>query len=79
MQLSAFLAILFVCLIAAFAVPLEKPASASVGAKSATSRARRDVSISEKRQPKARSGYIRFGKRRVDPNAELLYLDQLLL
>ena len=42
------------------------------------SRARRDA-VSEKRQTKSRSGYIRFGKRRVDPNAELLYLDQLLL
>ncbi|CAI5447458.1 unnamed protein product [Caenorhabditis angaria] len=38
----------------------------------------RGGSLSEKRQGKQRSGYIRFGKRSHDPNAELLDLDQLL-
>ncbi|CAO4374780.1 Protein CBR-FLP-10 [Caenorhabditis briggsae] len=68
MQLSAVFVFLVLCLAAVFAVPLKD-----------ASRARREVAPSEKRQTKSRSGYIRFGKRRVDPNAELLYLDQLLL
>ncbi|CCD63311.1 FMRF-Like Peptide [Caenorhabditis elegans] len=67
MQLSIVFVFFVLCLAAVFAVPI-----------SDASRARRQVA-SEKRQPKARSGYIRFGKRRVDPNAELLYLDQLLI
>uniref|UniRef100_A0A8R1DL10 Uncharacterized protein n=1 Tax=Caenorhabditis japonica TaxID=281687 RepID=A0A8R1DL10_CAEJA len=68
MQLSVVFLFFVLCLAAVFAVPIKEE-----------SRARRSVPGSEKRQTKARSGYIRFGKRRVDPNAELLYLDQLLL
>uniref|UniRef100_A0A1I7UB22 FMRF-Like Peptide n=1 Tax=Caenorhabditis tropicalis TaxID=1561998 RepID=A0A1I7UB22_9PELO len=67
MQLSVVFLLVILCFAAVFATPI-----------SDESRARRAVA-SEKRQTKSRSGYIRFGKRRVDPNAELLYLDQLLL
>ncbi|EFO89280.1 hypothetical protein GCK72_014828 [Caenorhabditis remanei] len=67
MQLSVVFLLVVLCLAAVIAIPI-----------SDASRARRDA-VSEKRQTKSRSGYIRFGKRRVDPNAELLYLDQLLL
>ncbi|CAL2041117.1 hypothetical protein CAEBREN_09490 [Caenorhabditis brenneri] len=67
MQLAAVFLLVVLCLAAVFATPIKD-----------ASRARREVA-SEKRQTKSRSGYIRFGKRRVDPNAELLYLDQLLL
>ncbi|CAI2351193.1 unnamed protein product [Caenorhabditis sp. 36 PRJEB53466] len=69
MQLTVLLFVFVLCLATVFAVPIAD-----------ATRDHREVgAASEKRQTKSRSGYIRFGKRRVDPNAELLYLDQLLL
>uniref|UniRef100_A0A1I7XSH4 Venom peptide n=1 Tax=Heterorhabditis bacteriophora TaxID=37862 RepID=A0A1I7XSH4_HETBA len=64
-----FLALCVIILLVIYSV-ITKPIQTKV--------AREKRAVSDKRQPKTRSSYIRFGKR-ADPNADLLYLDQLIL